>query len=91
MNRQTDTKNHLIFNKIKQSLLKDLSHSIEVFFPLAHDDLFEKADKAANNGEQIRFFDAIATLNNVKQPLKQKFIALIENKLDNCGQVILNP
>ncbi|MCU7837640.1 MAG: DUF1631 family protein [gamma proteobacterium symbiont of Taylorina sp.] len=88
MSHQIDTKNRLIFEKIKQSLLKDLSHSVEVFFPMAHDVLFNRADKAENNGEQIRFFDSISTLNNVKEPLKQKFIQLIENELENCDQTI---
>lgn len=61
MNSQTNTTNRLIFEKIKHSLLKKFSHSVEVLFPMAHDVLFERADKAENNSEQNCFFDAIST------------------------------
>ncbi len=84
MTSQSHTQKSLIFEKLKQSLLKNLSHSVEVFFPMAHDILFERADKAENNSEQNRFFDAIATLNKVKEPLKNKFIVLIGNQLELC-------
>ncbi len=84
MTSQSHSQKSLIFEKLKQSLLKNLSHSVEVFFPMAHDILFERADKAENNSEQNRFFDAIATLNKVKEPLKKKFIVLIGNQLELC-------
>ncbi len=84
MNNHIDKKSSAVYEQIQQSLIKNLSHSIEVFFPLAHDVLFEHADKAKNNAEQIRFFDSISTLNNVKLPLKNKFIQLIKNQLDLC-------
>lgn len=85
MNNKIDKKASLVFEKTKQSLLKNLFHSTEIFFPLAHDMLFERADKAKNNTEQIRFFDSITTLNKVKDPLKKKFAQLIKNQLDSCA------
>ena len=88
--KNSDKKNRLIYEKLKQSFLKNVSHSAEVFFPMAHDVLFERADKAESNTQQIRFFDAISTLNKVKEPLKIKFIHLIEQQLNDFSNEVFH-
>ena len=71
---------------VKQSFLNNLSHSTEIFLPIVHEALFQKAEKSVNNSEQALFFDSINTLNKSKDNLKEKFIQLTKAHLDSCCQ-----
>ncbi len=75
-----------ILQIIKHSFLKNLSHSVEIFLPVAHDDFFQSAEQSDNNSEQMKFFDAINTLNKSKDKLKVQFLKLMEDNFDFFGK-----
>lgn len=75
-----------ILQIIKHSFLKNLSHTVEIFLPIAHDDFFQSAEQSDSNSEQMKFFDAINTLNKSKDKLKVQFLEQMENNFDFFGK-----
>ena len=79
-----DIKSTHILEAVKQSFLKNLSHIIEIFLPVAHDAMFQEAEQSSNNTQQALYFDAINTLNKAKTSLKSQFLKLQESQLNLC-------
>jgi len=86
LSHSLDKKSQNTLQAIKQSFLNNLSHSTEIFLPIAHDAFFQQAEKSANNRDQARFFDSINTLNESRNNMKQQFLQIMQKHLNACGQ-----
>lgn len=67
-----------ILEAVKQSFMTNMSHTMEIFLPVAHEAIFQQAEQSSNNTQQALYFDAINTLNKSKQSLKKQFLKLFE-------------
>ncbi len=82
-----DKRSHNILEAVRQSFMKNLSHTMEIFLPSVHDALFQQAENSSNNTDQALYFDAINTLNKSKQNLKNQFLKLTMKHLTSCCQI----
>jgi len=79
-----DNNSRQIVEHIQQVFLNHLSKNTDIFFPVARDFLFERAETSRTNSTQLLFFDAIAIIDKVKSTLKIDFINAMEEHFKLC-------